>query len=205
MSRYVWYYSSCCCFTGLCWILAKFATPQPVGLLTTDWCSIELVVGYSHDLSVYGRSNLPRTSCYHTVLHWYGSDGNHAKLDIHKITRKSVKDVSMYILHVNQSPTIYVVYVLSTSRSKINVGRRKVWQNQLFFSITWERNLTSGLQMKSYRYWILCKFEEESMTIGHQFAKFTNVFSRQHFLLYGMAMYSCVHYCISRIIGESNI
>ena len=77
--------------------LAPFAAPQPLRLLTTDWCSVELVAGYSHDLSVIYKHNVPTTSCYHTVLHWYGSDGTHAKLDIRKIIRKSVKDVRIVI------------------------------------------------------------------------------------------------------------
>ena len=74
--------------------IAQFAAPQPLRLLTTDWCSVELVAGYSHDLSVYGRRHRPNTSCYHTILHWYGSDGTHVKLDVRRIIRKSIKDVS---------------------------------------------------------------------------------------------------------------
>lgn len=74
--------------------LASFAAPQPLRMLQTEWCSVELVAGYSHDLSVHVSYDRPNTSCYHTMLQWYGSDGVHAKLDIRKIIRKSVKDVS---------------------------------------------------------------------------------------------------------------
>ena len=85
------YSPNCLCYC----FLAPFAAPQPLRLLKTDWCSVELVAGYSHDLSVnHGR---PTSGCYHTILHWYGSDGSdgtHAKLDIRKLIRKSAKDVS---------------------------------------------------------------------------------------------------------------
>ena len=74
--------------------VAQFTAPQPLRLLTTDWCSVELVAGYSHDLSIYSQRHRPNTSCYHTMLHWYGSDGTHIKLDIRRIIRKSIKDVS---------------------------------------------------------------------------------------------------------------
>ena len=90
-------YSSCFYVTDVFWFIAQFAAPQPLRLLTTDWCSIELVAGYSHDLTVYCRQNRATTSCYHAMLHWYGNDGTHAKLDIRKIIRKSVKDVSILL------------------------------------------------------------------------------------------------------------
>ena len=79
----------------LCCCLAPFAAPQPLRLLKTDWCSVELVAGYSHDLSFYKMRKRPNTSCYHTMLHWYGSDGTHVKLDVRRIIRKSIKDVSI--------------------------------------------------------------------------------------------------------------
>lgn len=78
--------------------VAKLATPQPLRLLKTEWCSVEIVAGHSHDftLSSSGMSRCP-LYCFHTMLHWYGSDGTHAKLDIRKIIRKCVKEVRTQI------------------------------------------------------------------------------------------------------------
>ena len=82
----------------LFYCIAKLATPQPLRLLNTEWCSVEIVTGHSHDYSVSGcgMSRCP-VYCFHTMLHWYGSDGTHAKLDLRKIIRKRVKDVRILI------------------------------------------------------------------------------------------------------------
>ena len=76
---------------------AKLAAPQPVRLLKTEWCSVEIVAGHSHDFSVVNSCIGIPTYCFHTMLHWYGSDGTHAKLDIRRIIRKCVKDVRMNV------------------------------------------------------------------------------------------------------------
>ena len=76
--------------------VAKLAAPQPVRLLKTAWCSVEIVAGNSHDFSLSSGIGVP-TYCFHTMLHWYGSDGTHAKLDIRKIIRKCVKDVRINV------------------------------------------------------------------------------------------------------------
>ena len=55
---------------------------------------MELVVGQTHDHSLYVCQQMFKSSCYHTILHWYGTDGSHAKLDLRKLIRKATKDVS---------------------------------------------------------------------------------------------------------------
>jgi len=77
---------------------AGYAPPQPLRLLDTEWCSVELVAGQTHDHSLYGYDISPVSSCYHTILHWYGKDGRHAKLDLRKLIRKAAKDVSVTAL-----------------------------------------------------------------------------------------------------------
>ena len=78
----------------LYYFLAGYAPPQPLRLLDTEWCSVELVVGQTHDHSLQSMPQTPVSSCYHTILHWYGTDGSHAKLDLRKLIRKAAKDVS---------------------------------------------------------------------------------------------------------------
>ena len=55
---------------------------------------MELVVGQTHDHSLKTYREIFKSSCYHTILHWYGTDGSHAKLDLRKLIRKAAKDVS---------------------------------------------------------------------------------------------------------------
>ena len=97
----------CICFaitTSLYYLLAGYAPPQPLRLLDTEWCSVELVVGQTHDHSLQAYQQSPMSSCYHAILHWYGTDGSHAKLDLRKLIRKAAKDVSE--IKVRQLSTI---------------------------------------------------------------------------------------------------
>ena len=88
---------------------AKLAAPQPVRLLKTEWCSVEIVAGHSHDFSMTSCYNSRSPAyCFHTMLHWYGSEGTHAKLDLRRIIRKCVKDVRR-LIHV----LISGLYILS--------------------------------------------------------------------------------------------
>ncbi|XP_065914704.1 uncharacterized protein [Dysidea avara] len=86
---------------------AGFAPPQPLRLLDTEWCSVELVVGQSHDHSLYSQRQTPVSSCYHTILHWYGTDGSHVKLDLRKLIRKAAKDTLMNFLQTDDGPCDY--------------------------------------------------------------------------------------------------
>ena len=49
-----------------------------------------------------------------------------------------------------------------------------------------EKTLANGLQMKAMGIEYYVNLREKTLAIGHQFAKFANIFSRQHFPLYSI-------------------
>ena len=66
-----------------------------------------------------------------------------------------------------------------------NVGVRKLWRIQLFRLFGGE-TLANGINTKIKG---SVKLREKTLVIGHQFAKFGNVFSHQHFPLYGITLF----------------
>ena len=59
--------------------------PWPLRLYESSDCVIELVLG--HKLISRNESN------YMCMLHWYGSDGSHYKVDLRKLIRKERRKV----------------------------------------------------------------------------------------------------------------
>ncbi|XP_065915005.1 uncharacterized protein [Dysidea avara] len=97
---------------------AGYAPPQPLRLLDTEWCSVELVVGQTHDHSLYAQRQAPMSSCYHTILHWYGTDGSHAKLDLRRLIRKAAKDRLMKFLQTRDGACEFEIKRLETILDK---------------------------------------------------------------------------------------
>ena len=64
--------------------------PWPLRVYESSDCVIELCMAYRVDLEYYSESEVN----YMALLHWYGSDGSHHKLDLRKLIRKEWKKVN---------------------------------------------------------------------------------------------------------------
>ena len=67
---------------------ADSTLPWPLRLYESSDCVIELILGHKIDLEI-SRNN----SNYMCMLHWYGSDGSHYKVDLRKLIRKERRKV----------------------------------------------------------------------------------------------------------------
>ncbi|XP_065916020.1 uncharacterized protein [Dysidea avara] len=120
---------------------ACYAPPQPLRLLDTEWCSVELVVGQTHDHSLRGVP--PISSCFHTILHWYGTDGSHAKLDLRKLIRKAAKDSLTNFLQTSEGHCEHEIKRLETAFDK---GLIISWK-----SISYNGTFDKVIKSKYYR------------------------------------------------------
>ena len=72
--------------------------PYPLRLYESSHCVVELSLSRKSDIINPGDPVVN----YMTVLHWYGTDGSHHKVDLRKLIRKKYKQVQyMCILDVN--------------------------------------------------------------------------------------------------------
>ena len=63
--------------------------PWPLRVYESSDCVIELCMAYRVDLEYHTKSEVN----YMALLHWYGSDGSHYKLDLRKLIRKEYRKV----------------------------------------------------------------------------------------------------------------
>ena len=72
--------------------------PYPLRLYESSHCVVELSLSRKSDIINPGDPVVN----YMTVLHWYGTDGSHHKVDLRKLIRKKYKQVQcVCILDVN--------------------------------------------------------------------------------------------------------
>ena len=63
--------------------------PWPLRVYESSDCVIELCMAHRVDLEYHTNSEVN----YMSLLHWYGSDGSHYKLDLRRLIRKEYKKV----------------------------------------------------------------------------------------------------------------
>ena len=64
--------------------------PWPLRVYESSDCVIELCMAYRVDLEYHTNSEVN----YMALLHWYGSDGSHYKLDLRRLIRKEYRKVN---------------------------------------------------------------------------------------------------------------
>lgn len=86
---------------------------------------MELIEGSTLDVEFSEKVE----SNYMAVLHWYGNDGAHRKLDIRRAIRKSLKKVCTLIQanHLHTIGTLKVFHTSSTSKCLSVIAAGNSW------------------------------------------------------------------------------
>ena len=88
------------CYVSMIWvykiclsILDEFALPWPLRILESEQCIVELQMMSSVDLE-----SSRKTINHRATLHWYGQDGQRKRLDLRKLIRLKLREVSYFLL-----------------------------------------------------------------------------------------------------------
>ena len=79
--------------------------PWPLRVYESSDCVIELCMAYRVDLEHRTESKVN----YMALLHWYGSDGSHYKLDLRKLIRKEYRKVNDIIYMYNTFTSVCII------------------------------------------------------------------------------------------------